>query len=179
MRLAFLIPPIMLLAACGSDEKAKDATEVSINAGDEHGGVQIKAGKDGGNIKIGGEGASIDIDIPDFVDLDIESDFDIDGVKLYPGSKVTTVDVDANEKNGAGKATVKLGFTSPAAPTKAADWMAGHLMAEEHRGHEPGDIATPRLASALDLNPRVRIQPDPASKLSRGSVSGYSHSPGC
>ena len=77
MRLAFLIPPMLLLAACGSDEKAKDATEVSINAGDDQGGVQIKAGKDGGNIKIGGEGASIDIDIPDFVDLDIESDFDI------------------------------------------------------------------------------------------------------
>ena len=98
MRLAFLIPPMMLLAACGSEEKTSaEGTQVSINAGDEHGGVQIKAGKDGGNIKIGGEGASIDIDIPDFVDLDIESDFDIDGVKLYPGSKVTKVDVDVEK----------------------------------------------------------------------------------
>ncbi len=127
MRLAFLIPPMILLAACGSEEKAKESTEVSINAGDEHGGVQIKTGKDGGNIKIGGDGAAIDIDIPDFVDLNIEDDFDIDGVKLYPGSKVTKVDVDANDQNGADKAVVKLGFTSPAAPTKAADWMAGEL----------------------------------------------------
>jgi len=127
MRLAFLIPPMMLLAACGSEEKTKDATEVSINAGDEHGGVQIKTGKDGGNIKIGGDGAAIDIDIPDFVDLNIEEDFDIDGVKLYPGSKVTKVDVDANDKSGADKATVKLGFTSPTAPTKAADWMASEF----------------------------------------------------
>ncbi len=118
MRLAFLIPPMMLLAACGAEEKKSgEGTEVSINAGDELGGVQIKTGKDGGNIKIGGDGAAIDIDIPDFVDLNIEDDFDIDGVKLYPGSKVTKVDVDANDKSGADKATVKLGFTSPAAPT--------------------------------------------------------------
>ena len=42
MRLAFLIPPMMLLAACGSDEKKSgDGTQVSINAGDDHGGVQI------------------------------------------------------------------------------------------------------------------------------------------
>src|SRR3546814_14421680 len=37
------------------------------------------------------------------------------------------VDVDADDKNGADKATVKLGFTSPAAPTKAADWMAAEF----------------------------------------------------
>ena len=140
MRLAFLIPPMMLLAACGSEEKKSESgTEVSINAGDEHGGVQIKTGKDGGNIKIGGDGAAIDINIPDFVDLDIESDFDIDGVKLYPGSKVTTVNVDANDKNGADKAVVKLGFTSPAAPTKAADWMAGEFAKQGVKITRSGD----------------------------------------
>ncbi|KTE11375.1 hypothetical protein [Sphingopyxis sp. H115] len=128
MRLAFLIPPMMLLAACGSEEKkAEGGTEVSINAEGDGGGVQIKAGKDGGKIKIGGEGGGIDINVPDFVDLDIESDFDIDEVKLYPGSKVTKVDVNATDKDGADKATVKLSFTSPAAPAKAADWMAGEF----------------------------------------------------
>src|SRR3546814_10409966 len=62
------------------------------------------------------------------LDLDVASDFDIDGVKLYPGSQVTKVDVDADDKNGADKATVKLGFTSPAAPTKAEF----HRRSEEH-----------------------------------------------
>ena len=120
MRFAFLIPPMMLLAACGQGEEKKDKTEVSINAGDEHGGVQITAGKDGnGRIKIGGDGAAIDIDVPDFVDLDIESDFDIDGVKLYPGSKIASIDVNASDKGGADKATVRLGFTSPAARVPA------------------------------------------------------------
>ena len=126
MRLAFLIPPMMLLAACGSEEKkAGESTEVSINAGDEHGGVQITTSKDGGGkIKIGGDGGGIDMKIPDFVDFDVTGDFDIDGVKLYPGSKITTVNVDANDTDGANNAKVELGFTSPVAPTKAADWMA-------------------------------------------------------
>lgn len=139
MRLAFLIPPMMLLAACGQEKETTEGTEVSINAGDEHGGVQIKTGKDGGNIKIGGDGAAIDIDIPDFVDLDIESDFDIDGVKLYPGSSITTVNVDANDKKGADKARVKLGFASPVPPSKAADWMAGEFAKKGVKVTRSGD----------------------------------------
>lgn len=167
MRLAFLIPPMMLLAACGSEEKKSgDVTEVSINAGDEHGGVQIKAGKDGGNIKIGGDGASIDFDIPDFVDLDIESDFDIDGVTLYPGSKVTTVDVDANDKNGTEKATVKLGFTAPAAPTKAADWMAGEFAKKGVKVTRTGDTLAGRDNEGADF--RINFVPDGAT--SKGEV---------
>ena len=126
MRFTYLLPPMMLLAACGQSEK-KDQPEVTINAGDDQGGVHISAGKDGSRIKIGGEGAGIDMKLPDFANLDIEGDFDIDGVKLYPGSKVTTVNVDANAKDGNDKAKVELGFTAPAAPAKAADWMAGEF----------------------------------------------------
>ena len=167
MRLAFLIPPMMLLAACGSEEKKSESgTEVSINAGDEHGGVQIKTGKDGGNIKIGGDGAAIDINIPDFVDLDIESDFDIDGVKLYPGSKVTTVNVDANDKNGADKAVVKLGFTSPAAPTKAADWMAGEFAKKGVKVTRTGDTLAGKDKDGADF--RINFAPDGAN--AKGAV---------
>ncbi|MBJ7502108.1 MAG: hypothetical protein JHC57_20315 [Sphingopyxis sp.] len=162
MRLAFLIPPMMLLAACGSEEKkSAEGTQVSINAGDEHGGVQIRTGKDGGNIKIGGGGAGIDIDIPDFVDLDIESDFDIDGVKLYPGSKVTKVDVDANDRNGADKATVKLGFTSPAAPTKAADWMASEFAKKGVKVTRSGDTLAGKDKDGSDF--RINFAPDGAN----------------
>ncbi len=158
MRLAFLIPPMILLAACGQEKETTEGTEVSINAGDEHGGVQIKTGKDGGNIKIGGDGAAIDIDIPDFVDLNIEDDFDIDGVKLYPGSKVTKVDVDANDKNGADKATVKLGFTSPAAPAKAADWMAGEFAKKGVKVTRTGDTLAGKDKDGADF--RINFAPD-------------------
>src|SRR3546814_14077637 len=122
------MPPVMLHAAGGSEEeKAGEGTEISINAEGEGGGIKIQTGKDGGKVRIGGAGAAINIDVPDFIDLDVASDFDIDGVKLYPGSQVTKVDVDADDKNGAVKATVKLGFTSPAAPTTAAAWLTARF----------------------------------------------------
>ncbi len=159
MRLAFFIPPMLLLAACGSHDKAKEnATEVSINAGDEHGGVQIRTGKDGGKIKIGGDGASLDIKIPDFVDVDIESDFDINGVKLYPGSKVTTVNVDAKEKDGVDKSTVKLGFTTPAAPAKAADWMAGEFAKKGIQIARSGDTLSGKDEDGDDFT--IKFGPD-------------------
>src|SRR3546814_2233525 len=101
MRLAFLIPPMMLLAACGSEEKkAGEGTEISINAEGEGGGIKIQTGKDGGKIRIGGDGAAINIDVPDFIDLDVASDFAIDGVKLSPGkigrAHVRTPDTNAH-----------------------------------------------------------------------------------
>lgn len=161
MRLAFLIPPMMLLAACGSEEKKSEGTQVSINAGDEHGGIQVKTGKDGGNIRIGGNGADINIDVPDFVDLDIESDFDIDGVKLYPGSKVTKVDVDAKDKNGADKAVVKLGFTSPAAPAKAADWMAAEFAKKGVKVTRTGDTLAGKDKDGADFT--IKFGPDGAN----------------
>ena len=139
MRLAFLLPPMMLLAACGQGEDKKDQPEVSINAGDGKAGVHVSAGKDGSRVQIGGDGVGIDMKLPDFVDLDIEGDFDIDGVKLYPGSNVTTVNVDASDKDGAGKATVKLGFTSPAAPARAADWMGGEFAKKNIQVQRAGD----------------------------------------
>src|SRR3546814_14085882 len=90
MRLAFLIPPMMLLAACGSEEKkASEGTEISINAEGDGGGIKIQTGKDGGKIRIGGDGAAITNDVPDFIDLDGASDFDIDRAQPHPGSAVT------------------------------------------------------------------------------------------
>jgi hypothetical protein len=124
MRFAFLIPPMMLLAACGQDEKAADSKGVSVHA---DGQVQISADKDGGEIRIDSDGVKIDLDIPDLGDMNINSDFDIDGVKLYPGSKIDKMDINASDKNGADTATVKFGFSSPAAPKVAADWMGAEF----------------------------------------------------
>ncbi|QNO25384.1 hypothetical protein EEB18_011235 [Sphingopyxis sp. OPL5] len=139
MRFAFLIPPMMLLAACGQDEKPKNSPELTINADGDGGAVHITSGKDGGKLKIDGTGVNIDLDIPDIADLDINSDFDIDGVKLFPGSQITTMDINANDKNGANDAVVKFGFTSPATPAKAADWMAGEFAKKSIKVSRTGD----------------------------------------
>jgi hypothetical protein len=152
MRLAFLLPPMLFLAACGSEEKKTgDAAEVSINAEGDGGGIKIQTGKDGGKIRIGGDGAAINIDVPDFVDLDVAGDFDIDGVKLYPGSQVTRVDVDASDKGGADKARVELGFTSPAAPAKAADWMTGEFAKQGVKITRTGDTLAGKTKDGDDF----------------------------
>ncbi len=164
MRLAFLISPILLLAACGQKDETKTETEISINADGEAGGVQIQTGRDGGKLKIGGkDGAAINIDIPDFVDLDIEGDFDIDGVKLYPGSKVTRVDVNAS---GTDKAKVNLGFTSPAAPAKAADWMAAEFAKKGIKVVRKGDT----LAGTDKDGDDFTIDFNPDGKATKGDV---------
>ena len=169
MRFAFLIPPMILLAACGQAEDKKDKTEVSINAGDEQGGVHITAGKDGSRIKIGGDGAGIDMKVPDFVDLDIEGDFDIDGVKLYPGSNVTTVNVDANAKDGSDNAKVELGFTSPAAPAKAAGWMAGEFAKKGVQVTRTGDTLAGKTKDGDNFT--ISFAPDGANAKGKVLIS--------
>ena len=127
MRFAFLIPPMLLLGACGHAEDKSDKAEVTVNADGDGGNVRITAGKDGGKVSIDGDHGSMSFKLPDFANIDVDSDFDIDGVTLYPGSKIASIDVNASDKGGADKAAVRLGFTSPAAPAKAADWMAGEF----------------------------------------------------
>ena len=161
MRLAFLIPPIMLLAACGQDKKPTDETEISINADGDGGKVQISSGKDGGKLKVDGDGVNIDLDIPDIGDMDIAGDFDIDGVKLYPGSKITAMDVKANDKNGANDAVVKFGFTSPAAPAKAADWMAAEFAKKGVKITRTGDTLAGTAEDGDDF--RISFAPDGAN----------------
>lgn len=79
---------------------------------------------------------------------------------------MTTVDVDANEKNGADKATVKLGFTSPAAPTKAADWMAGEFAKKGVKVTRTGDTLAGKDKDGADF--RINFAPDGAN--AKGAV---------
>ncbi|WP_338427177.1 hypothetical protein [Sphingopyxis kveilinensis] len=167
MRLAVLILPMMLLAACGSEEKkADDSTEIAINAGDEGGGIQIKSGADGGKLKIDADGVNIGLDIPDVGDLDIGQDFDIDGVGLYPGSKITSMDIDASDKNGSDKATAKFGFTAPAAPAIAADWMAGEFAKKGIKITRSGDALAGTAKDGDDFT--IRFSPD--GEAAKGEV---------
>ncbi|MGV3731635.1 MAG: hypothetical protein ACO1NN_12865 [Sphingopyxis sp.] len=168
MRLTFLIPPMMLLAACGTEEKkaADDSTEVSINAGDEGGGIQIRSGADGGKLKIDAGGVNIGLDIPDVGDLNIGEDFDIDGVGLYPGSKITSMDIDARDKDGGHEATAKFGFTTPVAPTIAADWMAGEFAKKGIKITRTGDTLAGTAKDGDDFT--IRFVPD--GKAAKGEV---------
>ena len=130
MRLLPLIVALPLLASCSvkadSDEKK---AEVSV------GGVEVSADGDKATVSVGGEtGMKIETDgfkaALDIPGMDIGGkDFDIDGMKLYPGSVVKGMKVNATGKGDAKRGTVKVTFTSPAAP----DAVLTHAEAEAKR----------------------------------------------
>lgn len=115
---------LLPLAACSA---GKDGTSISINTSDSDGSVL--AGFDGN-----GEAA---IETPFFkgkmklpnVKLDA-SNFDMNGVHLYPGSTIGSVNITAKDKpNAAEDGHVRVAFTSPASPTAVRDWFKAKLTA--------------------------------------------------
>lgn len=104
------------LAAC---DRSGDGTSVSINA-------------DGGNAlgSIDATSGEVKVDVPGFsgqfklpkLQLDA-TDFDLNGVRLYPGSTIDTVNVATAGKDGG----LRLAFTSPASVDRVRDWFQQRL----------------------------------------------------
>ena len=104
------------LAAC---HRPDPGTSISINAagGNTLGAVDGRSGE----VKLAVPGFSGNIKLPK-IKLDA-GDFDLNGVHLYPGSTIDTLDVAGGDKDGA----VHVAFTSPAAPATVRDWFADRL----------------------------------------------------
>jgi hypothetical protein len=125
----WMLVPALALTSCGdkaADDSSGDVREVTINAkGEDGGNVRISADGKGSNISIDGDGVNINADLPGIDGLDIGSDFDIDGVKLYPGAKITSINVNADETRAKGQqGVVDFGLTAPAAPDVVLAWYA-------------------------------------------------------
>lgn len=117
-RAAILLPLPLALAACGPHE---GNTSFSINAHGEDGNVSIRSDKSGrAEIKVPGFAASITLPR---IDIDAE-EFDVDGLKLYPGSTIRDFNVDATERAGDDNdARVAVSFESPASLAKVQAWF--------------------------------------------------------
>lgn len=112
------------LAGCGD---GKDGATISLNASDADG--NMVAGIDGntGDLAINGGGFSGKIKLPK-IHLDA-SDIDLNGVHLYPGSKVSGMNIDAHD-HGQGSdddGMVKISFESPARPDTVRAWFEEKL----------------------------------------------------
>lgn len=96
-----LVP--LALGACNVDvkrpDKGDEADKKVAIAADATGSVEFNMPFASGKIKLPAEMMN-------------EANFDIDGVKLYPGAKVSTFNVNAEK----GNALVSIGFDAPAAP---------------------------------------------------------------
>lgn len=119
-RLPFALAALALpLAACGSN--AEDGTTIAINADGGDGNVKAAVDGETGEVSLKLPGFSAKVDLPK-IELDAE-DFDLNGVHLYPGSQITTMNIDGQEANS----KVRIGFESPAAPETVRDWFQPKL----------------------------------------------------
>lgn len=116
-RLCLLAAAMVLpLSAC---DRSGEGTSVSINA-------------DGGNATglIDATSGEVKVDVPGFsgqfkmpkLQLDA-NDFDLNGVRLYPGSTIDTVNIGTGGKDQG----LRLAFTSPATPETVRTWFAERL----------------------------------------------------
>lgn len=114
-----LVGAMAALAACSP----KSDADGKPHAKGEAPGTTFTASADSstGNVKIALPGAKLDIDVPG--KMFEGGNVDLDGIKLYPGSKVDTMNVVAHEHDGEDQAKVAIGFTAPAAPAVVRAWM--------------------------------------------------------
>lgn len=153
---------LLALAACGGskDAEAEAKKEVAISvakAGDGGGSgpadVTIDGDAESGAFEVelpGGVGAKVKVP-GDMLD---KSDFDIDGVGLYPGAKVGGINVKAIAAKDAGKgsATVKIGFTAPADAAAVADWYQQQFEAKHIAVTRSGETLTGKTKDGDDFS---------------------------
>ena len=146
--LLFLIVP--LLAGCNVHSKnpADGDENVSIQA-DESGHIAFNMPMVEGKVKVPGM-------------MMHNGNVDIDGVKLMPGSSVTGLNVNADDKG----ATVQMSFTAPASPDEVRSYFAGEFKKQGVEVALAGDAVT---GTSRDGNPFV-IHVSPAANGSQGRI---------
>ena len=120
-RLLFAAAPALPLAACDRSDSGRSGS-IATDGGNTLAAVDGRSGE----VKIALPGFSGQIKLPR-LRLDAD-DFDLNGVPLYPGSTVDTVDIAAGNRDRQGQQQgLRLGFTSPAGPDRVRDWFDQRL----------------------------------------------------
>ena len=144
----FLIVP--LLAGCNVHSKnpASDEDNVTIHA-DEGGNIAFNLPFMQGQVKVPAE-------------MMHNGNFDIDGVKLPPGSSVTGFNVDARDKG----ATVNMSFNAPTSPDETRSYFLDQFKKHGVEAAQAGDAVT---GKSKDGSP-FSIQISPVGNGSQGKV---------
>lgn len=119
-RIWLVLPLAAALAACGGEG---DGASISVKSGD--GEASVKTDKDG-RVAIKAPGFEGSLKLPKF---EIGADnFEIDGLKLYPGSTIASLNVEANQDKG-GEDGVRVQFDAPAAADRVRSWFREQMQA--------------------------------------------------
>lgn len=130
-RFAILLVPLAL-AACGTDGNS------TITLNGEDGNVSIVTDANG-QTKIEGPGISGSVTLPK-INID-SADFQVSGVKLYPGSTVRDFNLDASDRSGSGKdhGRVSLTFDAPGTLDKVQAWFRDNMAARKFKVSAQGN----------------------------------------
>lgn len=119
----FVLLPLAVsfaLAACDGS-----GTSISINTKDDEGNSTISTDANG-QVEIKAPGFAGSIRLPK-IQINAE-DFEVNGVKLYPGSTIDDFRADAEDKGGDDdKGRVTIRFRSPATPVTVRDWFRDNM----------------------------------------------------
>ncbi len=155
------LPLAVALAACGGEGEDGNGASISIKGGD--GEASIKADKDG-RLAIKAPGFEGSLKLPKF-DLGAD-DFEIDGLKLYPGSTIANLNVDANQNKG--EDSVSVQFDSPAAAGQVRTWFREQMQAAGFTVAANGSQLSGKTGEGSDFTLKL----DPAGDAkSRGTLT--------
>jgi len=122
---------LLLTAGLAACDDSKQGTSISINSTDGDGNVLASMDGNTGSLSVDVPGFSGKLRLPK-LHLDAK-DFEMNGVHLYPGSSISGMNIDAHDGGKAGNdddnGSVRVHFTSPAAPGKVRDWFQEKLSA--------------------------------------------------
>ena len=150
--LLILLAAALPLAACGSRETevVRETTTVSTKADGTPDvrsaeSVVVKADGKSGELSIdlpNGGGASIRLPADVAGKISENTRFDLDGVGLYPGSKVGQIASASAQKDGVKSSKIDVAFTAPAAPDVVADWYLTQFREKGHSATRSGNQIT-------------------------------------
>lgn len=158
-RFGLVLPVAAALAACGGDEG--NGASISVRSGE--GEVSAKAEKDG-RVAIKAPGFEGSLKLPGF-DIGAEN-FEIDGLKLYPGSTIANLNIDANADKG-GEDQVRVQFDAPAAADRVRSWFREQMQAAGFTLAAEGPQLSGKTGEGSDFT--LKLDPAGDSK-SRGTL---------
>ena len=137
-----------LLAACNVHSKNADNDNVDVNA-DASGHIAFDLPFAKGQVKVPSGWMH-------------NGNFDIDGVKLMPGSEVTGFSLDAHDKGS----TVNMSFSAPQPPDQVRSYFVSQFREKGINASLSGDSVT---GKSKDGSP-FAIQVTPAATGSKGTI---------
>ena len=146
----------LALAACS--DRDGNSTSITFSGDNTSGSIDGN-----GSVKIDTPGFKGDIQIPK-IHLDAK-DFDMNGVHLYPGSTISSMDVNAKGDNDG---AVKVAFKSPASATTVRDWLKERLDKAGFKLSAAGNGLTGKTDDGKDFSLSLD---DAGANASAGTIS--------